>query len=235
MTSRKKTARLAGLVYLIIVLTGLFSLMYVPVTLIDWNDHATTLNNIRTSQLLYKLGAVAEVICYIAFLVLPLILYKLFKEVHKDYSIIMVIIVIAAVPISYIAIAHKFDVISLFDASNYIGGITNAQLETEMLRSLNSYHNTVLIAQFFWGLWLLPFGYLVYSSGFLPKILGIFLMLGCAGYLVEFLGEVFITNYADTFLSNIAVIPSAIGEIGTCLWLLIAGAKEAGKVNVETN
>jgi hypothetical protein len=78
----------------------------------------------------------------------------------------------------------------------------------------------------FWGLWLLPFGYLVYKSGFLPKILGILLMAGCFGYLVNFLGGFLFPQYASIGIAKFVSLPATLGEIGTCLWLLIIGLKK---------
>jgi len=77
----------------------------------------------------------------------------------------------------------------------------------------------------FWGLWLLPFGYLVFKSGFLPKLLGIFLMAGCFGYLINFIGGFLIPNYGDLGISRMISLPASIGEIGICLWLLIIGVR----------
>ncbi|MDZ4810885.1 MAG: DUF4386 domain-containing protein, partial [Bacteroidota bacterium] len=87
------------------------------------------------------------------------------------------------------------------------------------------YNNGISLVSVFWGLWLLPFGYLIYKSGLLPKILGILLMLGCFGYLINFTGNMLIKNYTELGISKIVSLPASIGEIGTCLWLLIMGAK----------
>lgn len=78
----------------------------------------------------------------------------------------------------------------------------------------------------FWGLWLLLLGYLVFRSGFLPKVLGILLMIGCFGYLINFTGGFLIRSYADLGIARIIALPASIGEIGLCLWLLIAGIKK---------
>ncbi len=91
---------------------------------------------------------------------------------------------------------------------------------------LNQYDNGILITTVFWGLWLLPFGYLVYKSGFFPKILGILLMLGCFGYLINYFGNTLSNNYGTIGISPYLGLLPAIGEIGTCLWLLFVGAKE---------
>ena len=83
-----------------------------------------------------------------------------------------------------------------------------------------------LISQVFWGLWLFPFGLLIFKSGFLPKILGVLLMLGCISYLFDSFGRVLFSNYYEIVNTNLILLPASIGEIGTCLWLLIMGARE---------
>lgn len=85
---------------------------------------------------------------------------------------------------------------------------------------------TVPGTKLFWGLWLLPFGYLVLRSGFLPKILGILLMLGCFGYTIDVFGELLVSRYSDTSVSDYVLLPASVGEIGTCLWLLLVGARQ---------
>lgn len=90
---------------------------------------------------------------------------------------------------------------------------------------LKSYNNGIGIVQIFWGLWLFPFGYLVFKSNFLPKFLGILLMIGCFGYLLKFFGHSLFPNFG---IPSFVTLPGSIGEIGICLWLLIMGAKENG-------
>ena len=87
------------------------------------------------------------------------------------------------------------------------------------------HRNGNLVASIFWGLWLFPFGYLVFKSGFLPKVLGILLMVGCIGYIIDFMGNFFFSNYSKTGISTLMTIPGSLGEIGICLWLLIIGIK----------
>ena len=90
---------------------------------------------------------------------------------------------------------------------------------------LNEYEQGIALVSVFWGLWLLPFGYLVYKSGFIPKILGILLMLGCVGYLINFTGNLLIKNYLELGIATLVRLPASLGEIGTCLWLVIIGTK----------
>ena len=223
MKTPKKTARTAGFLYLIVVLTGIFSLLYVPKQLFDWDNATATYQNIVNNETLFRLSIVAGIVCYTAFLLLPLVLYKLLNHINKTYAIAMVALAVVSVPISLVNLLHKMNVLTLLENENYASSISEAQLHTQVLLYLNYYDNGIVLASVFWGLWLFPFGYLVYKSGFLPKVLGILLMVGCFGYLINFLGGFLIKDYAALGIGRFVSLPASLGEIGTCLWLLIVG------------
>ncbi len=223
--SNKKIARIAGFLYLIVVLTGMFSLAYVPKILITWDNSALTFNKIIASEFLFRAGIYSSVICYTAFLFLPIILYKLFKPVNEFYAKLMVILAFVSVPISFVNLQNKFSILSLISKDEYLKIYSLEQLQSKVMFYLTEYNNGISLVSVFWGLWLLPFGYLIYKSNFLPKFLGILLMLGCFGYLINFTGNVLIKNYTELGISKLVSFPASIGEIGTCLWLLIMGAK----------
>jgi len=225
MTTKNKIARLAGFLYLIVVLTGLFSLMYVPSKLIVWENPALTFQNISSSSQLFRLGIASSMLCYIAFLLLPLVLYQLLKDVNKNYAKLMVIFALISVPISFFNLENKLSVLTVVEGAEYVKSFDKKFLEALVMQFLDNYDSGILIVQVFWGLWLLPFGYLVYQSGFLPKILGIFLMLGCLGYLINVFGRISIPDFSTYVVSKLITIPASIGEIGTCLWLLIIGVR----------
>lgn len=224
--SNKATARIAGLLYLGVVLTGLFTLMYVPSKLIVPDNAALTYNNIVSSQKLFRFGIVGGLLCYTFFLFLPLVLYKLLKPVNENYAKLMVLLAVMSVPIFFLNVQNEFSVLSLMnDTKNYFG-LSAEQIQSQVILRLDQYKNGMRIVHIFSGLWLFPFGYLVFKSGFLPKILGVILMLGCFGYLINFAGQTLIPNYSKLGVSSYIRLPASIGEIGTCLWLLIMGAKE---------
>lgn len=224
MITNKKTARIAGLLYLGVVLTGIFSLAYVPSNLIVWNNPTVTYNNIKASESLFRFGIVGGLICYIFFLFLVLQLYKLLKPVNEKYAKLMVLLALLSVPIYFLNAQNEFNVLSLIVDNNF--NLSLEQTKTQMMLSLNQYDNGMRIVHIFSGLWLLPFGFLVYKSGFLPKIFGVLLMMGCFGYLINFLGNTLVSDYSTLGISKYISIPATFGEIGICLWLLIMGAKE---------
>ncbi|MCU0323011.1 MAG: DUF4386 domain-containing protein [Chitinophagaceae bacterium] len=227
MEPTKITARIAGAVYLIVVLTGIYSLGYIPSKLFVLNNAQTTFNNIIEHEGLFRLGIVAGIICYIAFLVLPIVLYKLFHGINKNYGIAMVALSTVSVPFSLFNLMYKINVLTLIkNKDNY--SFVQEDLYNQVMLQIGFYNNGIQIVSIFWGLWLFPFGYLVYKSGFLPKILGLFLMAGCFGYLAKFLGS-FLFYDSQLTLLKYASLPASIGEIGICLWLLIAGVKIAKK------
>jgi Domain of unknown function (DUF4386) len=227
MTTNKKTARIAGSLYLLLAVTGFFSLRYVPSKLIDWDDAARTYNNIVASETLFRLDILAGIIGYTGFLILPLVLYKLLNQINKTYAVGMVLLAVVSVPLSYTYLLDKFAVLTLIHKSKFLNVFQTDQLQAQVLLHLNYYDNGILMASIFWGLWLFPFGYLVYKSGFLPKILGIFLMIGCFGYLIDFLCHYFLTDKYDGLgISNYVRLPGSLGELGICFWMLIMGAKE---------
>ncbi|UKB78451.1 DUF4386 domain-containing protein [Chryseobacterium sp. MEBOG07] len=230
MTTTSKKARLAGFFYLIVIITGFFSLMYVPSKLIVWENPTLTFQNISSSVQLFRLSIASSIICYIAFTLLPLALYQLLKDVNGNYAKLMVILALISIPISFINLQSKFSVLTIIEGTDYLKVFDVKQLQAQMMMLLSNYNKGILIAQVFWGLWLFPFGYLVYRSGFLPKILGVFLMLGCVGYVINVLGRTTVPHFSEYSISKYITLFATIGEIGTCLWLLVVGVRNK-KVN----
>ena len=138
----------------------------------------------------------------------------------------MVALAVVSVPLSLLNLQHKFAILTLIGSEPYLNAFTPDQLHAQVLFQLDQYNNGILAVQIFWGLWLFPLGYLIYKSGFLPKILGIILMLGCLGYLINFVGHFLIPGYSESGISAWVKMPAAVGEIATCLWLLIVGVRE---------
>ena len=224
--SNKKLARIGGLIYLGVVLTGIFSLMYVPSKLIVSDNASLTYQNIASSEPLFRLWIISGLLCYTFFLFLPLVLYKLLKPISKNYAQLMVLLAVLSVPIFFLNVQNQFNILTLISKSKNHFGFSFEQIQSQVMLYLNQYDNGMRIVHIFSGLWLFPLGYLVLKSDFLPKILGILLMLGCFGYLINFVGQTLIPNYSKIGISSYIILPASIGEIGTCLWLLIMGVKD---------
>ena len=221
MNSIQKTARFAGILYLLLAIFGAFGILYIP-SLIVSGDAAATVNNIMASESLFRLSFVSGLIGQTVFILLVLVLYKLLKPVNKNHALLMVIFALVSVPITMLNQVNQFAVLLLLSGADYLTVITQDRLHAQVMFFLDLSEAGVSIVQIFWGLWLLPFGYLVFKSGYLPRILGVLLMIGCFGYLIDFFTFFLLPNF-DRTISQF----TGIGELLFPLWLLIRG------VNVE--
>ncbi|MDA3613809.1 DUF4386 domain-containing protein [Polluticaenibacter yanchengensis] len=225
MTEKNRTSRIAGLLYLGVVLTGIFSLMYVPSKLINYDNAALTFQNIRSSEILFRFGIAGGLLCYIFFLFLPVVLYRLLKPVNENMAKIMVLLAVISVPMYFINAQNQLTALSIVNNPDAFTASTAEQIQSQVLFYISQYNDGMRLIHIFSGLWLLPFGYLVFRSGFLPKWLGIILMIGCVGYLFNFFARLLMPGYSELGISSYISLPASIGEIGICLWLLIIGAK----------
>jgi len=218
----KKTARIAGFLYLMLIAFQVFAKLFVSRSLIVPGEAATTVNNIMASESLFRLGFVSNLISQTVFILLVLVLYKLLKPVNKNCTLLMVIFVLVGVPIAMLNLLNQIAPLLLLSGADYLTVFTADQLQALVMLFLDLSNSGVHIAMIFWGLWLLPLGYLVYKSGFLPRILGILLIISSFGNLMEFVTFFLIPN-----LDNQISMYTGYGEIVFALWLLIMG------VNIE--
>jgi hypothetical protein len=216
-----RIARVAGILYLIIFCLGIFAELFVRQSLIVPGDAATTVNNIMASESLFRISLVSDLIRHTFLILLPLVLYQLLKPVGKNIALLMVIFALAGVPIALLNMLNHFAALLLLSGADYLTAFEADQLHAQVMFFLDLYEYGAFIPQFL-GLWLLPLGYLVFKSGFLPRILGILLMIGCFGYVTDAVLFFLFASSAAT-LSLFAFI----GELLFALWLLIKG------VNIE--
>lgn len=231
MTEKNRISRIAGIIYLGVVITGIVSLMYIPSQLIDYENAQITYQNLKASETLFRVGIASGLLCYTFFLFLPLVLYQLLRQVNENMAKLMVVLAIISVPMYFLNVQNELTALSLIKAPNYLKVFSPEQIQSQVLLYIDQYDSGMRLIHIFSGLWLFPFGYLVYKSNFLPKVFGILLMLGCFGYLINFFGRILISNYGELGISSYISMPASFGEIGICLWLLIVGAKEKALKN----
>lgn len=214
----KPTARLAGLLYLAASLTGAFNLLYVPSRLFVMDDPEATLARLQSSEMLFRFGILSGIVSSLLFLVLPVILYALLESFGRIWAGLMVVFAAAGVSMAFVSIQHYLNILTLLDSAT-------GPLAAQVMDHLTAHHLAEATASIFWGLWLLPLGWLILKSGAVPRFFGILLLLGCAGYLINMFAPLLVPAYAATALPYLMVIPGSLGELGTCLWLLIAGIR----------
>ena len=213
----KKTARIAGLLYLIIAIFGIFSMLYGPESLIVPGDAATTVNNIMASESLFRLSLVSDLIRQIFMLLLVLVLFKLLKPVNKNIASLMVIFALVGIPITLLNELNHFAALLLASGAGHLTAFEADQLHALVMFFLDLREYGTFIPQVF--SWLLFLGYLVFKSGFLPRILGILLMIGGLCYPIQAVLFFLFPNFDAMILGLFAFI----GEFLFYLWLLIKG------------
>lgn len=175
-TSLKTTARLAGLLYLIWVITGIYGLMYVPSQTIVRGDAVATANKILANEFLFRTGIINDLISITIGIFLVLALYRLFKQVNGHQAKLMVTLLIVTFPVAFIIDA--FNITSLMILKGEVlKTFEHSQRPDLALLFLKINDYGAITLEMFWGLWLIPFGQLVYKSGFIPRIIGVFLIL----------------------------------------------------------
>jgi hypothetical protein len=215
-------ARLAGFLYLLTVPLGVFTFLYVPSSLIVSGDATATAHNVMVSESLFRLGIVSALLGPIIAILYVLLLFKLLEPVSKDIAVLMVVLSLIGLPIAMLNELTQLGALQLLSGADYLTVFTTAQLQALAYLFVRLHSYGISIAFIFSGLWLLPLGYLVFKSGFLPRILGVLLVIAGFGYLIDvFAGFLF----PD---SNLSIgLFTGLAEIIFLLWLLIKG------VNVE--
>jgi len=223
MASRKNTAKLAGLLYFLLSVQAPISLLYVPSHILVKNNAAATTNNILSHEFLFRLSIMSQLASAIIFLYLAFVLYRLFKQVNHHQAGLLVAFVLAQVIITFVF--ETFNFTSLMIAKGEVLQSLPAEQKQAWVMLLLKMHSYGLAVQeIFWGFWLLPFGLLVYKSGFIPKIFGFFLIFGSVCWVVDSVSFLLFPAY-HTVISPRIMNVIWIGEIPILLWLLIMGAK----------
>lgn len=219
--SLKKTARLAGLLYFASSALGFYSVMYVSQRILVKGNVAATVENILANEFLFRIGIVANIVSGILLLWLALVLYRLFKHVEAKTARMLAALIIVQIPLYLILETVQFA--SLMIVKGQFLQSSSLQQQQEMAVLLLMLHGYgIVVLGIFWGLWLLPFGKLIYDSGFIPRILGALQVMAGIGYTLNSFIYFLFPNY-NSITETIAFVLSGLGEGLTILWLLIFG------------
>jgi Domain of unknown function (DUF4386) len=218
-----KAARIAGAVYLSMALTAPFSLIYIPTKLIVRGDATATANNILTHETLFRLGIVADLFSAVIFICVGMALYRLLSSVDKTWARLMVALVLVSAAVGFLNALHNVAALILCRGGDFLAVFEKPQRDALAMLFLRLHGQGTFMNEIFWGLWLFPFGLLVMRSGFLPRILGVWLVLNCFAYLALSLTALLFPPYYDAAFR--ISMPVLFGELAITLWLLIKGAK----------
>jgi hypothetical protein len=226
MSSAKGMARTAGVLYLLNGIFAGFAFGYVLSKVYVPGDAAATAANVVASSTLVRIGVVADLIQATIWVFLALVLEALLTHVHRDAARAMVVLVAVGAAIVCVSDVFQFESVLVASAPSYQSALVTGGSSALVLLLLDLHHYSFLIAQIFFGLWLVPLGYLASKSGMFPKPLGALLVVGGACYLVGLLA-VFLVPESGERINVLVTIPSAVAEIAMVLYLLVIGVKSA--------
>ena len=226
----KKTARLAGLLYLLLALAAVYGFFYVSPKIMVSGDLNATARNMVTHESLFRSSIASDLIANILFVAVVLLLFRLFRQVNEFQARLMVGLVMAAIPIAIFDSALKITALSIFkgDVFNSFPPQQMQQLASTFLK-IGNYSGQIITM--FWGLWLLPLGLLVYRSVFIPRILGILLMINGAGYMISSCTFILFPDYVTT-VSKFVFPTYFVGELPLIFWLLVVGVRDHLSITV---
>jgi Domain of unknown function (DUF4386) len=222
--STKKTARIAGVLYLVNAVTGFFGIIYVPSKLFVSGSAAATAHNIFASERLFRLGIACEVICAVEYIYLLWVLYRLLGGVSKTHASLMAIFGAAFVPIMCMNAVSDITALMLVRGADFLPAFDQPQRESLAMMFLGVRRYGYEVGWIF-GITHFHFGVCVWRSGFLPRFLGALLIAASFGYVAVSLTPFLLPGYAN-IVSRLANIPLTLGEPSAILWLLIRGAKD---------
>jgi hypothetical protein len=218
-----KAARIAGAVYLSMVITAPFSLIYVPGKLIVRGNAVATAGNILAHETMFRLSISGDLVGQVIFICLALALYRLLSGVNKTWAGLMVAFVLVSAAVGFLNTLNNIAALVLFRGGEFLAVFDKPQRDALGMLFIRLHSQGIFIDEIFWGLWLFPFGLLVYRSGFLPRFLGAWLMINCFGYVVLSVISLFFPDYYEAAFRYSQ--PVLFGELAIMLWLLIKGAK----------
>jgi hypothetical protein len=228
----KKAARIAGAVYLSLVLVAPFSMLYVPGKLIVRGNAAATADNILAHETMFRLSIFGDLIGHVIFICLAIALYRLLSNVNKTWALLMVAFVLVSAAVGFLNALNNIAAVILFRGGEFLDVLDKTQRDALAMLFIRLHNQGEFISEIFWGVWLFPFGLLVYRSGFLPRILGIWLIIACFAWVaLSITAQFFPSNYSAAFGW---LQPAFFAEMAIMLYFLIRGVNVKALPNEAT-
>jgi hypothetical protein len=224
MSSTRNTGRVAGFWYLLLVVLGPLRLIYIPSKLFVHGNAAATANNIAAHEWLFRFGIVGDLACAVILIFLALAFYRLFKGVDQNLAV-MVVIFGGVMPalIDFVGVVSDAAALMVVRGGGFLSAFDKPQRDALAMLFLRLRDHQNNAAEILWGVWLLPLAVLVYRSRFLPRFLGVWLVINGIAYVILSLTGELLPQYQDKVFTYGQ--PAFFGEVAIMLWLVIKGAR----------
>lgn len=221
-TSPQVHARLAGALFLVILVLGPFSILYVPSELVVAGDAAATADNVRASEGLLRAAVLSDAVILLAEIGMTVLLYALLRRVSRTLSLAAAFARLAQTVVMGVNLVLYLAVLLLVSGAGYLAAFAPDHLDALVLLGFDTHSYGVYVGQAFFGLHLVLLGYLVRRAGYFPRVLGTLLMIAGAGYLLDSFGN-FLFPDAEDALGALVGVTSVVGELPFFFWLLVKG------------
>ncbi len=221
----RRLARLAGAVYVLLGVASAFGFYHAPVV---QSDLAAIARTLIASDVRFRIGVVADVLSAALAVPLALLLYQLLRPVHKMQAVWMAVLLLVAMPISFVVALDYVAAQWLLSGAPIVSALGGPERQALGMLFLSLQTHGVLAVEIFWGLWLLPLGLLVWRSRFLPRVLGVLLVIAGVAYVAHSLTTLLLDGQRFPLFERVTLLARAAGELPTMLWLLVMGAGQRG-------
>lgn len=215
-------ARIAGLLYLAIILLGLFGEMFVRGTLVAGGDPEATARNIGLSPLLWRAGIAGDLLMHVLDVPHTVIFYLLLRPVSKSLALLSAFLNLVQTAVLALNKLNLVVPLFLLEDSGYSGTFQLQQLHALSYLAIKAHGYGFAIGLVFFGFTCIVLGYLFFKSGYFPKALGVLLQIAGVRYLVNSFALVLAPAFAQSIFPGV-LIPAFIGELSVCLWLIAKG------------
>ena len=229
--SLKTTARLAGLFFLLQAATTAFSLGYVRASLIVSGNAAATANNIMANESLFRLAIVSSLFTQIFLLLFGLAVFRIFRTVNKTWATVFLTSILMTVVIAVVNTLNNTAALVVLSKADYLSVFGQEQINAIAMIFLRLNNSGQGLVELFWTPYLFAFGLLIIKSKYIPKILGILLIISAVGFPVNTFTKILVPQFYPTIFFQIAQFSVAVGVIPITFWLLIKGVKEQPRIS----
>jgi hypothetical protein len=224
MSANKKTARIAGVLFLMMVVFGIVAEIFFRQKLFVPSDIATTANNILANEFLFRAGIISDMLMSLSYLLTALVLYSLLSSVNKNMAAAMVVFATAGSILLLFNILNELAPLYILSGNDFLSTFNSSQRQSLAMLFYNLYLHGYMIGQIFFALWVLPLGILIYRSRFIPKIFGILFIIETIFGLMTVTVHFLLPNGT---LESIMMLPMVIAEFSFMFYLLICGIDES--------
>ncbi|MBK6914956.1 MAG: DUF4386 domain-containing protein [Ignavibacteriales bacterium] len=230
MNSNKKTSRIIFLFWVLYAVPAIFSLQYVQPKLIVLGDAVATSNNIIGHEFLFRMGIVSHLLAQIFLLFFGMTVFHLFKGVNKTWAAIFWTSILMTVAITFINTLNFVGPLIVLSKADYLNVFQQDQLHAFVMIFLRLSNFGQALYEVFWGMYLFAFGLLIIKSSYIPRFLGVLLIIGSIGFPINTFTKLLIPEFYPALFTQMTMFFSGLGVLPTLFWILIVGLK----INTQT-